>query len=163
MPTPSTVGHTKRSPCTFFDVWQRWIHWRCYCCHLKLFEIRPCLTFDLIRRSDEEVTVDFFWCLTKINTLTVLLLSFHVVCDLTFLTFDPLTIGQMKRSPWTFFDVWPRPIFWQCYFCHLRLFKIWPHFFDLSDLKWPQVKFIFIILKDNVKLLHMYEWHDNHK
>ena len=74
-----------------------------------LFDLWP-----FFRRSDEEVTVDFFWCLTKINTLTVLLLSFHVVCDLTFLTFDPLTIGQVKRSPWTLFDVWPRPTLWQC-------------------------------------------------
>ena len=55
--------------------------------------IWSCLRFDLlplIRRSDEEVTVDFFWCLTKINTLAVLLLSFHIVCDLTFFDLWPL-------------------------------------------------------------------------
>ena len=161
---PQPVGHTKRSLCTFFfDVWQRWIHWQSYSCHLKLFEIWPFFTFDL------------------------------------------LSVGQMKRLPWTVFDIWPRLTHWQCYFYHFTLFAIWPFltfdpltigqvkrspwtlscltptntlavlvlpfkivqnltpFFDLSDLKWPQVKFIFIVLKDNVKLLHVYEWHDNHE
>ena len=37
------------------------------------------------RRSDKEVLVDNFGCLTKVNMLTLLLLPFEVVCDLTFL------------------------------------------------------------------------------
>ena len=41
-----------------------------------------------------------------------------------FLTLDFLTIGQVKKSPWTRFDVWLRITLWQCYFCHLRLFRI---------------------------------------
>ena len=132
--------------------------------------------------SHKEVTVYIFWCLAKINTLTVLLLSFEVVWDLTFfdlwylfrrsdeevtvdffdvwprlthwqcyfyhftlfaiwpfLTFDLLTIGQVKRSPWTCFDVWPRLTHWQCYFYHFTLFAIWP-FLTFDPLTIGEVK-----------------------
>ena len=75
--------------------------------------------------SHEEVTVYIFWCLAKINTLTVLLLSFEVFEIWPFLTFDLFSVGRMKRSPWTFFDVWPRLTHWQCYFYHFT-FVIWP-------------------------------------
>ena len=101
-------------------------------CDLTFFDLWP-----LNQRSGEEVTVDTFWCLTPTNTLAVLVLPFKIVQNLTpffwpFLTFDLFSVGRMKRSPWTFFDVWPRLTHWQCYFHHFTLFVIWP-FFDL----WP--------------------------
>ena len=42
----------------------------------------------------------------------------------TFLTFDPLTTGWMKRSSWTLFDGWPRPTHWHSQFCCRRMFRI---------------------------------------
>ena len=173
---------------TFFDLWPLF-GWRGQCG----------LQWPLNHRSGEKVTVDIFWCLTPTNTLTVLVLPFKIVQNLTpifwpFLTFDLFSVGRMKRSPLTFsFDVWPRLTHWQCYFYHFTLLAIWPFFlsiplnhrsgedvtvdtfwcftptntlavlvlpfkvvqnltqvFDLGDLKWPKVKFIFISLKDNV-------------
>ena len=35
----------------------------------------------------------------------------------TFLTFDPITTGQINRSPWTLFDGWPRSTHWHSQFC----------------------------------------------
>ena len=46
---PFTVGRTKRSPWTPFDIWPQPTRWQCYFCLLRLFKIRPyCekLTFD---------------------------------------------------------------------------------------------------------------------
>ena len=127
----------------------------------------------LNRWSHEEVTVYICWCLTKINSLTVLLLSFKVVWDLNFLTYDLLCellwcltkINTLIVLPLsfhivcdlTFFDLWPlnhrsgEEVTVVTFWC----FAIWDclnltPFFDLSDLKWPQVKFIVIILKENV-------------
>ena len=69
----------------------------------------------------------------------VLLLSYEVVWGLTFLTFDLFSVGRMKRSLWTFFDVWPRWTHWQCYFYHFTLFAIWP-FLTFDPLTIGQVK-----------------------
>ena len=48
------------------------------------------------------------------------------------LTFDPLSVGRTKWSPWTLLHLRPRLTHWPFYFCHLAHFVIWP-FFDL----WP--------------------------
>ena len=114
---------------------------------LTFFDLRP-----LFRRSDEEVTVDFF------------------------VVWPRLTHWQCYIYHFTLFAIWP--FRWRGHCGHFLMFDptntlavlVLPFqivqnltpFFDLSDLKWPQVKFIFIILKDNVKLLHVYKWHDNH-
>ena len=90
-----------------------------YFCHFTYFLIWP--FFDLWpfnHRSDEEVNVDTYACLTNTNTLTNLLLSFDTFCDLTFLTFDPLSISRTKRSPWTLLQFRPRLTHWPVYFCH---------------------------------------------
>ena len=55
------------------------------------------------------------------------------------LTFDLLTVGRTKRSPWTILDVCLWSTCWHCYFCYLKLFVIWP-FFDLWPLIWPLVR-----------------------
>ena len=63
---------------------------------LSIFVNLPfCALLPLNCWSHEEVTVYIFWCLIKINTLRVLVLTFEVVWDLTF---DPLTIGQRWRG-----------------------------------------------------------------
>ena len=139
MPAPSTVGHMKRSPCTFFDVWQ---NINTLTVLLLSFEVVWDLTsFDLwplsvgrMKRSPW----NFFLMFDQDEHVDSV--TFIISCCLQFdlfLTFDPLTIGQVKRSPWTLFDVWPRPTLWQCWFCHLRLFKIWPHFWPF----WPLTSF----------------------
>ena len=53
----------------------------------------------------------------------------------TFLTFDPLTTGRTKRSPWTLFDGWPRPTHWHSQIWCRRLFKIWPSTVTPNDPK----------------------------
>ena len=68
----------------------------------------------------------FYWCLTKINTLTVLLLSFEVVRDMTFFDLWPLICRSNEEVTVDFFDVWPRLTHWKCYFYHFTLFAIWP-------------------------------------
>ena len=40
-------------------------------------------------RSDKEVTVDTYACLFKTNNLTLLIVSFKVVCNITLVPFDP--------------------------------------------------------------------------
>ena len=92
----------------------------------------PCFNlWPFILRSDKEVTVDTYACLPNTNTLTL-------ICHLTrfviwpFLTFDPLSVGRTKRSPWTLLHLRRRLTHWHCYFCHLTHFVMWP-FFDL----WP--------------------------
>ena len=77
------------------------------------------------RRSDGEVTVDTYACLPNTKTLTLFVIW-------PFLTFDPLSVGQTKRSPWTLLHLPPRLTHWPFHFCHLTLFVIWP-FCDL----WP--------------------------
>ena len=42
------------------------------------------------------------------------------------LTFDPLSVGRTKRSPWTLLRLRPRLTHWPFYFCHLTHFVIWP-------------------------------------
>ena len=59
-------------------------------------------------------------------------LSFDTFCNLTFLTFDPLSVGRTMWSPWTLLYLRSRLTHWPFYFCHLTYFAIWP-FFDL----WP--------------------------
>ena len=79
----------------------------------------------LNRRSDEEVTVDNLGCLSKVNIIYTV--TFAIWGCLWFdlsLTFDPLTIGDTKRSPLTFLDVGPYcQHIDDCYFCHLSLVK----------------------------------------
>ena len=69
--------------------------WHCYFCHLTHFVIWPFSDlWPLNRRSDEEVTVDTYACLPNTNTLTLLLLSFEIVCNLnSFLT--PVTPNDL--------------------------------------------------------------------
>ena len=93
---PLTVGRTKRSPWTplhvypkanlltplvlqFNDVW-----------NLTFFDLWP-----LNRRSDEEVTVKTFACLSKGNMLAPLVLLFDVVWNLTFL-YDLVTPNDLR-------------------------------------------------------------------
>ena len=67
---PLTVGLTKRSPWTLLHVWPWWTCWNIQFYDLTLFEIWP--FFDLLTpncRSDKEVTVDTFACLTVMNML----------------------------------------------------------------------------------------------
>ena len=125
---PLTVDRAKRSPWTLMHVCPTPTHWHCYFSHLTHFVIWPFFDlWPLIRRSDKEVTVDTFAFLTKTNTFTLFLLSFDTFCNLTFLLiFDPLTVGRMKRSPWTLMHVCPTPTHWHNYFCHLTHFVIWP-------------------------------------
>ena len=100
--------------------------------------VRSFLTFDLWplnHRSDKEITMNTFWWLTLTNTLawSVLFLKgflnfelLHVFKQIwAFLTFDPLTTGRMKRSPWTLFDNWHWPTHWHGQFCWGSRFKIW--------------------------------------
>ena len=166
MPNASTLNRWSHEEVTMYIFWclakikyidsATLVIWRCL--RFDLFDLWP-----LFRRSDEEVTVDFFWCLTKMNTLTVLLLSFHVVCDLTFFDLWPLNhrSGEEVTAD-TFWCLTPTNTL-AVLVLPFKIIQNLTPFFDLSDLKWPQVKFIFIILKDNVKLLHVYEWHDNHE
>ena len=97
---PLTITYIKRSPWTVFYVYPRPTHWHCNFCHLSMFEIWPFFDlWPLKHRPDEEVTVNNFGRLSKINMLTLLLFPFEVVCDLTILWPLTLTKGQSKRSP----------------------------------------------------------------
>ena len=82
-------GRRKRSLWTLMHVCPTPTHWHCYFCHLTHFVTWPFFDlWPLNRRLDEEVTVDTYACLPNTNTLTLLLSSFEVVCNLTSF-FDP--------------------------------------------------------------------------
>ena len=103
---------------------------------LTFFDLWP-----LFRRSDEEITVAFYLSLTKINTLTLLLLSFHVVCDLTFFDLWPLNHRPGEEvNVDTFWCLTPTNALAVLVLPSKIVQNLTP-FFDLSDLKWPQVKF----------------------
>ena len=125
---PILIRVSTKLPLTLLHVCSRTTHR-----HLTLFSTWPFFDlWPLISRSDKEVTVDSFASSSMTNTLTLLLLSFDTFCNLTFFTFDPLSVGRTKRSPWTLSHLRPRLTHWPVYFCHLKHFVIWP-FFDL----WP--------------------------
>ena len=67
-------------------------------------------------------------CQDNTSTLFVVSIKHWFKFDLS-LTFDPLSVGRTKRSPFTRLHFCPH---WPFYFCHLTHFVIWP-FFDL----WP--------------------------
>ena len=54
---------------------------------------------------------------------------------MNFLTFDPLTTGQTKRSPWTLFEGWPGSTHWHSQIYCRWLFKIWPSTVTPNDPK----------------------------
>ena len=89
---------------------------------------RKSLTFDPVSVKRSPWTILDVYCHFKTVTFTIQKLFVIWL----FSTLDPLTVGQMQRSPWTNFDVCPKPTCWHCKFCYLRLFVTWP-FFDL----WP--------------------------
>ena len=84
--------------------------------------------------------------------------SFAIPCCLilTFLTFDPWTVGRRERSPWRLLHVWPRPTCWHRLFCHLTLLK-----FDLYLTLWSQMTLdIFFVynLNREKRLREPYAW-----
>ena len=87
--------------------------------------------------------------------LAPLVLPFDVVWYLTFLTFDPWTVGRRERSPWRLLHVWPRPTCWHRLFCHLTLLK-----FDLYLTLWSQMTFdiFFVYNLNRERLREPYAW-----
>ena len=76
------VGQTTRSPWTLLFLYPWSTGWRCYFYNLKqfqtltFFDIRP-----LNRRFDDEVHVNTFACLSMLNLLTLLFLSFEIISN----------------------------------------------------------------------------------
>ena len=96
--------------------------------HFVKFDLWP-----LNHKLDKEVTIDIFWCLSKVNIIHIDIATFVIWTCFEFdlsLTFDLLTEGRTKRSPWTILDVCPRTTYWHCYFCHLWFDLLWPLTFN---------------------------------
>ena len=78
---------------------------QCYFCHLRVFVIWPfCDLWPLNRKSDREVTVDTFWCLSKINIMPMLILP----CVVLFIIWP---------SFWPHDRIWPHVDFLTHKFC----------------------------------------------
>ena len=80
------------------------------------------------------------------------------------LTFDSLSLGRTKRSPWTLLHLRPRLTHWPFYFCHLTHFVIWP-FFDLWPLSVGRTKrwlWTRLHLRPRLTHWHLYFGHLTH-
>ena len=148
------MGHIKKLSLTLIDLSSRftrwayliyhyprpicWHRWFCLLANLVLpLDVVWNLTFfDLWphnRRSDEEVSMDTFACLTKANMLAPLVLPFGVVWNLTFLW--PLTLNRKSHQLISIFYMLRRIIrIISAYFqFNWSILKIWP----LTHELWP--------------------------
>ena len=59
--------------------------------------------------------------------------TYFEISNFDSLTFDPLTVGQTKTSPWTLLLLCPCRTRWHFYFCNLKYFIFWP----IEKQIWP--------------------------